>query len=129
MKMIDISIAIVKNEQDNYLITLRSDDVHQGGKWEFPGGKVEADETPEQAMLRELFEEVGLIATEYQLFEKLFFDYGDKQLNLYFYLIEGFTGSVIGKVGKEGQPLKWVSKSDLADYDFPDANKKVIAKL
>lgn len=129
MKIIDISIAIVKNVQANYLIALRPDDKHQGGKWEFPGGKVEATETPEQAMLRELFEEVGLVATEYKLFEKLFFDYGDKQLNLYFYLVENFTGSASGEWGKEQQALKWVSKSELSDYDFPEANKKVIAKL
>ena len=59
MKIVDISIAIVKNEQSNYLIALRAIDSHQGGKWEFPGGKVEVNEEPTEAMLRELFEEVG----------------------------------------------------------------------
>ncbi|GLS89843.1 7,8-dihydro-8-oxoguanine-triphosphatase [Psychromonas marina] len=126
MKVIDISIAIIKNAQHHFLITLRPDASHQGGKWEFPGGKIEIDETPEQAMCRELYEEVGLTASQYQLFEKLFFDYGDKQLNLYFYLVEDFTGEASGK---EGQPLKWVSKSQLAEYAFPEANLSVIAKL
>jgi len=126
MKIVDISIAIVKNSDDNYLICLRPDDSHQGGKWEFPGGKIEEGESAEQGMLRELFEEVGLTATHFQLFEKLFFDYGDKQLNLHFYLIEAFTGAAFAK---EGQPLRWVSKGQLADYDFPAANKQVIEKL
>lgn len=126
MKVIDISIAIVKNQQGDFLIALRPDDVHQGGKWEFPGGKVESQESAQQAMMRELIEEVGIVATQYQLFEKLFFDYGDKQLNLHFYLIEQFTGEAISK---EGQPIKWVSKQQLQDYDFPEANKKVINKL
>ena len=126
MKVIDISIAIVKNRQNNFLISHRSDESHQGGKWEFPGGKVENQETPEAAMSRELFEEVGLTATQYHLFEKLFFDYGDKQLNLYFYLIEDFIGQACGK---EGQPLQWVSKQQLANYEFPDANLSIIAKL
>lgn len=126
MKVIDISIAIVKNAQQQYLICLRPDDVHQGGKWEFPGGKVESDESPLQAMQRELLEEVDLRVVEQRLFEKLFFDYGDKQLNLYFYLIEKYEGTA---VGKEGQPHKWVSKAALAEYEFPEANRQVIDKL
>ena len=126
MTVIDISIAIVKNNNKDFLITLRPSASHQGGKWEFPGGKVELNESAEQAMLRELYEEVGLIATQYQLFEKLFFDYGDRQLNLHFYLIERFTGEACAK---EGQPLKWVTKLALNRYDFPEANKTVIAKL
>ncbi|MCP4322376.1 MAG: 8-oxo-dGTP diphosphatase MutT [Psychromonas sp.] len=126
MKTVDISIAIVKNEQSKYLIALRKNDSHQGGKWEFPGGKVEVNEQPEEAMLRELFEEVGLLATQYNLFEKLFFDYGDKQLNLNYYLVEKFTGQAIGK---QSQPIKWIAKDELASYDFPEANRGVIAKL
>ena len=126
MKIIDISIAIVKDAQNNFLICLRPDDSHQGGKWEFPGGKVEKDEQADQAMCRELHEEVGLTATQYNLFETLFFDYGDKQLNLNFYLIEEFSGEAFAK---EGQPLKWVTKAQLSDYDFPEANKQVIEKL
>ncbi|PKG38353.1 8-oxo-dGTP diphosphatase MutT [Psychromonas sp. Urea-02u-13] len=126
MKIINISIAIVKKNDQSYLIALRPSDSHQGGKWEFPGGKVEENETPEEAMLRELHEEVGLVATDYTLFEKLFFDYGDKQLNLHFYLVTKFTGEAFGK---EGQPIKWVSHKALESYDFPEANKTVIAKL
>ncbi len=84
MKVVDVSIAIVKNEQSNYLIALRANDSHQGGKWEFPGGKVVVNESAEEAMLRELFEEIGLLASQYNLFEKLFFDYGDKKLHLHF---------------------------------------------
>ncbi|MEI6896052.1 MAG: 8-oxo-dGTP diphosphatase MutT [Psychromonas sp.] len=126
MKIIDISIAIVKNADNHYLICLRSHDSHQGGKWEFPGGKVENNESVEQAMQRELFEEVGLIATEQRFVEKIFFDYGDKQLNLHFYLIEKFTGEAFGK---EGQSVKWISKAQFKHYNFPDANKDVILKL
>lgn len=126
MKIVDISIAIVKNREGLFLIALRPDSSHQGGKWEFPGGKVEDNETAEQGMLRELLEEVGITATQFKLFEKCFFDYGDKQLNLYFYLIDAFIGEA---TAREGQPLKWVTKEQLAGYDFPEANKEVIAKL
>jgi 8-oxo-dGTP diphosphatase len=126
MEVIDISVAIVKDPKENYLIALRPSNSHQGGKWEFPGGKVELNESSEEAMLRELYEEVGLTATQYQLFDELFFDYGDKQLNLRFYLIKKFTGYAIAN---ESQPLKWVTKEALNGYDFPEANKLVIAKL
>tara|TARA_R110001583_G_scaffold67490_7_gene192903 strand:- start:10327 stop:10707 length:381 start_codon:yes stop_codon:yes gene_type:complete len=126
MKTINISIAIVKDIDENFLIALRPSESHQGGKWEFPGGKVESNESFEDAMIRELYEEVGLTATQYQLFEKLFFDYGDKKLNLNFYLITEFTGQASSK---EGQPVKWVTKAALSDYDFPEANKNVISKL
>ncbi|WP_413702054.1 8-oxo-dGTP diphosphatase MutT [Psychromonas sp. KJ10-10] len=126
MKIINISIAIVKDNSEQFLIALRASDVHQGGKWEFPGGKVETNESPDEAMLRELYEEVGLTATDYQLFEKLFFDYGDKQLNLHFYLVSKYTGQA---TAKEDQPIKWVCKEELQQYDFPEANQSVINKL
>lgn len=126
MKTNEISIAIVKNSQDLFLISLRPKGVHQGDKWEFPGGKVEQNETPEQAMCRELIEEVGLTAIDYRLIESKFFDYGDTALQLHFYLVTQFSGRA---QGREGQPIKWVSKAELALYEFPDANKTVIEQL
>lgn len=126
MKIIDISIAIVKKPDNLFLICLRPDDVHQGGKWEFPGGKVEQNETAEQAMLRELQEEVAITALDYTLLETTFFDYGDKQLNLHFFLIDKFSGDA---VAQEGQVMRWVNKTDLQNYPFPEANAAVIGKL
>ncbi len=126
MKKNEISIAIVKNSQNLFLICLRPKGVHQGEKWEFPGGKVEKSETSEQAMCRELSEEVGLNAINYQLIESKFFDYGDQKLNLHFYLVTQFAGEA---QGKEGQPIKWVSKAQLALYSFPQANQTVIEQL
>ncbi len=126
MKKNEISIAIVKNAENQFLISLRPKAVHQGGKWEFPGGKVAANELPEQAMYRELFEEVGLQAIGYQLLASKFFDYGDAALDLHFYLVTQYSGTA---QGREGQPIKWVSKAELAAYEFPAANKTVIELL
>ncbi len=126
MKKNEVSIAIVKNAENQFLISLRPKTVHQGGKWEFPGGKVAANELPEQAMYRELFEEVGLQAEDYQLLVSKFFDYGDAALNLHFYLVTQFSGTA---QGREGQPIKWVSKAELASYEFPAANRTVIEQL
>lgn len=126
MKKNDISIAIVKNPQNLFLICLRPEGVHQGGKWEFPGGKVEKNETAAQAMCRELLEEVGLTATGYQLLQAKKFVYVDRLLSLHFYLITQFSGEAFGK---EGQEFKWVSKAQLQAYPFPEANQSVIDKI
>jgi len=126
MKNIDISIAIVKNPQNLFLICLRPDHVHQGGKWEFPGGKIKKDESAEQAMLRELKEEVGITALDYCLLESIFFDYGDKQLNLNFFLVSQFTDEARAQ---EGQSMRWVKKAELVNYSFPEANAAIIKKL
>ena len=126
MQKTDISIAIVKNSEDLFLISLRPLSVDQGGKWEFPGGKVEKNEFPEQAMCRELLEEVGLTVLEYQLLESKTFDYTDRSLRLHFYLVTHFSGKA---QGKEGQSIKWVNKEQLALYEFPDANKTVLERL
>ncbi|AGH80651.1 mutator MutT protein [Psychromonas sp. CNPT3] len=126
MKIIEISIGIVKNQKAQYLLSLRGLTRHQGGKWEFPGGKVEPLESPAQAMCRELEEEVGLVAIDYHLLEHVYFDYGDRQLNLYFYLVEKYRGEVCSHLDQE---VRWVSASGLSEYDFPEANKSVLEKL
>lgn len=126
MKKTKISIAIVKNAQNLFLISLRPDGVDQGGKWEFPGGKVELGESSEQAMCRELQEEVGIIALDYQLLTTKLVAYDDQQLQLYFYLVTQFSGEASSL---EGQLIKWVNRADLALHPFPKANKTVIEQL
>ena len=121
-----ISIAIVKNEQEQFLITRRQKGQHLAGKWEFPGGKVENKESLEMAMIRELKEEVGLTAIDYALFDSLVFQYDQLILSLNFYLVKHFSGEA---KGLEGQDLKWVNLTELDNYEFPKANISVIKKL
>lgn len=121
-----ISIAVVQNKQNEILVSLRRNELHQGGKWEFPGGKVDIDESSEQAMLRELSEEVGLVATEYKHFKYVEYNYPDKKLSLDFYHVTQFTGIANSTVN---QAVKWVDIDELQGFDFPDANKEVIEAL
>ena len=121
-----ISIAIVINEQQKILISRRNSDLFQGNKWEFPGGKVENFETPEIAMLRELKEEIGLVATQYHFFKCVDHQYCEKLLSLYFFWVTQFTGIAKSRIY---QPLKWVKIDQLANFDFPDANKKIISEI
>jgi 8-oxo-dGTP diphosphatase len=126
-KVIWISAGIILNPQgDHVFITRRADKAHQGGFWEFAGGKVEVNETAEQAVVRELFEEVGIRVTEIEHFMALEHDYPDKALKFDFFLVTAFNGEAYGK---EGQPGEWVNLSDLANYRFPEANEAVLAKL
>ena len=121
-----ISIAIVQNEHKKLLISRRQKGQHLAGKWEFPGGKVEQGEALEIAMLRELKEEVGLTATQYNLFDSLIFQYDEVHLSLHFYLVTAYQGQA---ASLEGQQIKWVTAAELSQYDFPKANLTVINKL
>jgi len=121
-----ICIAIVKNEQQQFLITRRQAGQHLAGKWEFPGGKLEEGESLVNAMQRELKEEVGLTATEYSFFEAMTFDYDELTLQLNFYIVSAFEGEASGL---EGQMMKWVTLEELRSYSFPKANKAIIDKL
>ncbi|MGF1680689.1 8-oxo-dGTP diphosphatase MutT [Photobacterium minamisatsumaniensis] len=126
-KQIWISAGIILNaEQDQVFITQRAAKAHKGGFWEFAGGKVEAGETAEQAVIRELQEEVGIHATALEHFMALEHDYPEKALKFDFYLVKAFEGEAFGK---EGQPGEWVALSALSEYAFPEANNVVLQKL
>ncbi|PTQ24904.1 8-oxo-dGTP diphosphatase MutT, partial [Vibrio sp. 10N.286.46.E10] len=114
MKRIHIVAGIIFNQDKSQVfITKRPDDKHKGGFWEFPGGKVEVGETIEQAMTRELDEEIGIKVTEQSLFEHLEFDYTDKSLKFDFILVTDFEEQPYGKEGQQGE---WVSLESLNQY-------------
>ncbi|MGR5148635.1 8-oxo-dGTP diphosphatase MutT [Photobacterium alginatilyticum] len=126
-KQVWISAGIILNaQQDEVFITRRAAKAHKGGFWEFAGGKVERGETAEQAVIRELDEEVGIRATELEHFMALEHDYPEKSLKFDFFLIKAFEGEAYGK---EGQPGEWVKLTCLRDYAFPEANEVVLDKL
>ncbi|MFM2483131.1 8-oxo-dGTP diphosphatase MutT [Celerinatantimonas sp. YJH-8] len=124
---VDVVVGvIVKGAQ--ILIAKRSETQHQGGLWEFPGGKVESDESQPQALVRELNEELGL-EVESECCEKMFdiqHQYPDKQVILHIYWVEHFAGQA---EGKEGQPIRWVDYQDLSHYEFPAANHPILQAI
>ncbi|WP_028023083.1 8-oxo-dGTP diphosphatase MutT [Enterovibrio calviensis] len=126
-KQIHIAAGIILSADCSEIyITQRAAKAHQGGFWEFAGGKVEAGETPEQAVTRELDEEVGIVATTLEAFTSLAHDYPDKALQFDFYLVKAFNGEPFGK---EGQPGRWVKIAELGNYPFPEANDAVLDKI
>ncbi|PCM43829.1 Nudix family hydrolase [Marinobacter sp. ANT_B65] len=110
------------------LIARRPDHVHQGGLLEFPGGKVEAGETVQAALVREIFEETGLKIPPDTLQPVIGIrhDYGDKRVFLDVWRTDRAEGEAFGR---EGQPVNWMRPEDLKDHDFPVANRPIIRAL
>ena len=128
MKIVHVAVAVIQ-KGDEILIAHRPEHVHQGGLWEFPGGKVESGETVQQALKRELHEELGIdidLQNGIQPLLRIRHDYGDKSVLLDVWRVSKFHGKARGL---EGQPVKWVGKHLLTGYDFPEANKSIISAI
>ena len=125
MKTVDVAVGIIRR-QDQVFISKRPDNLHQGGLWEFPGGKVEIGESPAQALQRELFEEVGIRVLNSQGEMLIEHDYGDKRVRLHIMSTTEFTGEPFGK---ESQQCRWVNVAELEAYQFPEANKAIVEHI
>jgi 8-oxo-dGTP diphosphatase len=125
MKIVEVAVGVIKRD-NKIFISKRANDLHQGGKWEFPGGKREVDETIEEALARELSEEIGIQVTQQSRFMLIEHDYGDKKVCLDVRLVEDFDGE---PSHQEGQQSQWVAINELEQFIFPDANKVIIDKL
>lgn len=121
-----VAVGIVINAENQVLITKRSAAQHQGNKWEFPGGKIEESETPQQALQRELKEELGIDIQTSSFFTTIEHQYSDMSVRLEFYTITKWLGDA---KGLEGQPLLWIKKTDLHNYEFPTANQSIVEML
>ncbi|AUB74403.1 Nudix family hydrolase [Pseudomonas paraversuta] len=124
MKRVHVAAAVIRGTDGKILIARRADSQHQGGLWEFPGGKVEAGESVEAALGRELQEELGIRVESARPLIKVQHDYPDKQVLLDVWEVSAFAGE---PHGVEGQPVAWVSARELADYQFPAANEPIVA--
>lgn len=124
MRRIHVVAAVIRNAANEILIAERPKDKHQGGLWEFPGGKVEEGEAVEAALVRELEEELGIIATQFRPLIQIAHDYPDKQVLLDVWEVSAFHGEAHGR---ENQPVRWVAAEALPDYAFPAANVPIVS--
>lgn len=95
-------------------------------RWEFPGGKIEADETPVQALKRELLEETGIEVVSATPYDTVDHTYDDLRVTLHFFIVDGWKGE---PYGREGQPQRWVPQQELQAEEFPPANVDIVARL
>lgn len=122
---IDVSAGLVFRDR-KLLITQRHTDAHLGGLWEFPGGKRECDENFETCLARELREELGIEVVVRELIETVEHDYPEKRVRIKFFRCEWLA--------HEPQALgcpafAWITHEELANYDFPAADARLIRKL
>ena len=115
-------------QNQKILICQRKDDGDHPLKWEFPGGKLKDNENNQDALKRELKEELSIEINEMIFFDEYLFEYKklSKNLKLVFFQIFQFEGEIQNKVH---QQLKWIDISKLGDYDFLEGDRKIINKL
>jgi len=123
---IHVAVGVLTNASGRVLIARRGADLHQGGLWEFPGGKVEPGEDVRQALTRELLEELGIRVEASEPLLTVEHDYGDRRVALDTHQVSHWQGE---PRGQEGQPLAWVLPSGLDDYEFPEANLAIVERL
>jgi len=124
--LIQVAIAVIINDNDEIFISRRAADQHQGNKWEFPGGKVETNESVEDALRREIKEELGIEVHSQNHLIDITHEYETKTVKLEVFEIRDWSGK---PTGMEGQPTRWVKRSDLAEIEFPKANKAIVDLL
>lgn len=122
-KLIHVAAAVIEDGLGNIFLAKRPDDKHQGGLWEFPGGKVESGESSKTALVRELDEEIGIKVTKCQPLIQVPYHYADKSVFLDVFRVTAFTGTAWGK---EGQEVCWVPLNELDTYSFPAANQPIL---
>jgi 8-oxo-dGTP diphosphatase len=118
-----IAVAALWNPQGEILISLRPPHWHQGGLWEFPGGKVEPGETVKQALARELEEELGVTPLSARPFFQTTYAYADRKVFLDVWRLDDWRGE---PAAREGQELRWVKPETLGSFDFLPADGPIV---
>lgn len=120
-----VVVAAILERDDAFLLTLRPAGTHLADHWEFPGGKVHHSETHQEALRRELFEELDIVATVGELAHTVTHAYPEKTVELHFYNCV-FVGEPKPMMG---QGMRWVVRNELAGLPFPEADRALIELL
>lgn len=126
MKRFDVAAGILRNADGRVLIAERLGGGPFHGMWEFPGGKIASNESAEQALARELTEELGIGLRDASHFMHLEHEYPDRSVSIDFFLVDAWDNE---PEGLEGQKIRWVETAALADQNLLPADVPVIEAL
>lgn len=126
MAEVHVAVGVILDAERRILLSKRAEDSHQGGLWEFPGGKVEPGETVQAALDRELQEELAISVLRTEPLLEVRHDYVDKAVFLDVHVVWEFSGEARGL---EEQPLAWVNPEALDGYAFPAANAPIVKAI
>lgn len=124
--ILQVAVGIIINDTDHVLVTRRPHDVHQGGFWEFPGGKLEPGEDVSTALARELHEELGVVVKSAHVLLRLPHAYTDRTVILHVCIVNKWEGE---PYSREGQPVQWVPRRKLQEYKFLPADAIIVRSL
>ncbi len=124
--MINVVAAVIIDENGKILITQRNLKKSQGGLWEFPGGKIEPNETREDAIVRELREELNIDTKVEGYIDEKIFNYPEKDINLIALKCKILGGNM---VLNEHEDAKWIDRKEFYNYKFAPADIFIINKL
>jgi 8-oxo-dGTP diphosphatase len=124
--LIHVAAAALIDERGRVLLQRRHTQTHQGGLWEFPGGKLESGEPVIDGLARELREELGIYPLEHRPLIRVRHQYSDRGILLDVHAVTRWHGD---PTGREGQPLAWADPGSLGDYPMPAADRPVVSAL
>ncbi|MGB5648505.1 MAG: Nudix family hydrolase [Sedimenticolaceae bacterium] len=123
---VHVAAAALIDDQGRVLLQRRHADTHQGGLWEFPGGKLEPGESIAEGLARELREELGIDPLAHRPLIRIRHHYADRSVLLDVHEVTAWRGE---PVGREGQPLAWAERAALRDYPMPAADIPIVTAL
>lgn len=122
-----VVVAVIMDDKQSILIAQRPFDVHQGGLWEFPGGKIEANESAEMALTRELYEELGIRVEQFHFLGETIYQYPSQFVHLFIYQVTKFSG--FPHCREKQLNLCWVNQEHLHTFSFPKANQAIFSLI
>lgn len=124
--MINVAVAVIQASDGRVLLTQRRTGQDFAGDWEFPGGKQEPDETIEQALSREVHEEIGLLVTQYAPMMVIPWHYSHKAVRLHVWRVTSWQGH---PYPQQGQNMRWFTLDELRLLSMPPANQGIVSAL
>lgn len=121
-----VAVAVIEDNRGRILLSRRHQGTHQGGLWEFPGGKVKPREAVSDALVREIKEELGIEITAHRPLIQVLHEYPDKSVLLDVHRVIAFRGE---PAGCEGQQLKWTLAQSLRNFSMPAADGPIVTAI